>query len=700
MGDREVKTHCSRMDHGGCGLIVTVADGKVHKISSDQESPISYGYICPKAIAIKERLYHPQRLKRPLIRVGKRGEGRWRRASWSEALNVVAQRLLEIKNGYGAQAVIFAQGAPKGPEFFMLMRLANAFGSPNVAGPQNLCHMPREISSSITCGFWPDVDYEHPPRCIVLWGSNPESTNEEGIISSRLNRAIRRGSKLVVVDPFPTRPARRADLWLRIRPGSDAALAMGMMRVIVEESLQDKEFIRNWTIGYDRLVERLMEVPLHEVESMTWVPEGLLREAARLYATQRPSAIQWGNALEHHSSSHQACRAILCLMALCGNLEVPGGNIRAGYPPTLPLREFVLADAISDRRKLAIHANHDLHGSLVSVPVQMTLAAIRDGMPYPIKAMYIQGTNPLSTWPDAYSVLEALMRLDFIVVSEIFMTPTCAIADVVFPAATHMEFEDIGHYGLPHGFVLARHKIVEPPGEAWLDIRILNELAKAVGLGHLFWENERAVLDEILRPSGLDCREFMQRGLLLNPKKYHTYREKGFKTPSGKVELFSSILEGRDLDPLPSAGGHHQPQCQDYPFILTTAKSPFFFHSANRQLQGLRKMSPHPSVALSPEAASRLMVREGQWVWLVTTKGRVRMRVVIQDGLDPRVVCASHGWWFPEAEESTLFQWDVSNINVIINGGLHHDPLVGSIQLRGISCALEAGAPPIEKGGL
>jgi anaerobic selenocysteine-containing dehydrogenase len=345
------RTYCARMDHGGCGLLVTVRDGKVVKVQGDPDSPISLGFVCPKGLAAAERVHHPDRLRMPLLRKGARGEGAWEEISWPRALEILSAKFREVMEQFGPQALLFAQGAPKGLEFWIMMRLANALGSPNVAGIGNMCHMPREISSVITFGFWPEVDYDHPPACIVLWGSNLDQTNEEATISSRLRRALDRGSRLLVVDPRPTRMAKKADLWLKPKPGSDAALAMGIMKAMVDEQLVDTEFLRDWSVGYHDLRKRLEDYPPERVEEMTWVPSGQVREAARLYGGSKPAAIQMGNALEHTAWAHQSCRAVACLMALGGNLEVPGGNIRPSPPSCIPPRDLVLAHRLPDRRK-------------------------------------------------------------------------------------------------------------------------------------------------------------------------------------------------------------------------------------------------------------------------------------------------------------------------------------------------------------
>ena len=704
--EKVFKTHCSRMDHGGCGLLVTLRDGRVVRVQGDPASPISHGYVCPKGLASIDRLYHPDRLIHPLVREGRRGEGKWRRASWPEALDILARKIREAVDRWGVQSVLFGQGAPKGLEFFMMLRLASALGSPNVAGIGNMCHMPREIAATMTFGFWPEVDYDQPPGCIVLWGSNLDQTNEEATISSCLRRALDRGSRLIVVDPRPTRMAERADLWLRLRPGTDAALALGMMRVLVDGGLTDGKFVEAWTVGFPELRERLKDYTLGRVAEITWVPGEMIREAAKLYARSKPAAIQMGNALEHTVLSHQSCRAIACLMAISGNLEVPGGNVRPFPPQCLSPRDFALGGRIPDRRKRMISGHWNLHPMMATIPAQLSTRALLADEPYPVKAVYLQGTNPMISYPDSQSVREALERVEFLAVADIFLTPTAAMADLVLPAATNFEFDDIGNYGLPKGFLLARPKLVEPPGDAWPDLRILNELGKGLGLGEFFWKDESELVDAVLAPAGLDYPAFRSQGVLFGKKQYRSYLKGGFKTPTTKVELHSRALEDRGLDPLPSftdpLGATGGPSVE-FPYLLTSAKNPVYFHSAYRQLPSLRKISPEPLVEIAPETAETLGVQDGDWVRIRTARGRIRQRVRLVEGLDPRVVSAAYGWWFPERAGEDLFGWMEANLNVLTSMEPPHDPLVASVNLRGIPCAIEKAeesrAPESRHGG-
>ncbi|MCJ7833019.1 MAG: molybdopterin-dependent oxidoreductase, partial [Deltaproteobacteria bacterium] len=285
--------------------MIEVQEGLIIKIKGDPHCPIGHGYICPKALASAERTVHPDRLTRPLLRQGARGEGKWKPISWTEALQFVAERLNRIRREHGPEAVVFAQGAPKGLEHFVLIRLANVFGSPNVCGPQHVCHMPREIAGLLTLGFFPVPDYEVPTGLILNWGSNLLNSNEEGIISLRMLKSIKRGADLIVVDPRKTHLASIAQSHLQIKPGSDIALALGLIHIIIREGLFDHEFVDQWTLGFQELKEQVAEFTPERVADLTWLTPEEIIQTAWTYATSKPAVIQWGNAIEHTVNSLQ-----------------------------------------------------------------------------------------------------------------------------------------------------------------------------------------------------------------------------------------------------------------------------------------------------------------------------------------------------------------------------------------------------------
>ncbi|MCX5834310.1 MAG: molybdopterin-dependent oxidoreductase [Deltaproteobacteria bacterium] len=666
---RWVKTHCARMDHGGCALLVAVRDNKIVQVKGDPEGFLNRGYMCVKGVASPDRLSHPDRLRHPLKRVGKRGAGKWQRISWEEALEEIAGNLVGIKEKHGARGVAFVVGMPKGLDHLVLIRLANIFGSPNVVGIQDLCHAPREVTGYHTCGFYPVVDFHYESKFVILWGSNLTSTNEEGEICSMILGQIKKGLDYIVVDPRRIGLAKKSKLWLQVRPGTDAALALGMLNVVIGEELYDKAFVEKWTHGFDELATHVKKYTPEKVAEITWVPADDIRKAARLYATSKPAAIQWGNPIEHNVNNFDTIRALICLMAITGNLDIPGGNVDARDPRIMGLAQFVRADLIPDKRKEMISAHYRVIPRFMTIPPAFLRKAILDGVPYPVRAVYAMCCNPMLSYADSRLTYEALMKLDFLAVSEIFMTPTAALADIVLPAATQYEFNDILHYGIGHGDILACPGVVDPPEECWPDLKILNELGKRISPPEHWHEDYNRFVEDLVKPSGLTYSQFCEKGYLKGTERFRKYEEKGFATPTKKVELLLSTAEQFKLRPLPEFRGLPEEEDSQYPLVLTSAKSRYYLHSSYRWIEKLRKLNPRPTVEIHPETAKKYAISEGDEVVIETKYGTIRQFAKLTDGVHPGVACAAHGWWFPEGNPENQYDWDKSNFNMLTSVG-------------------------------
>ena len=328
--DSVVKSHC-RMCHGGCGVLVYVKDGKVAKIAGDPDCPINHGTLCSKGLASAQLAYHPDRLTYPVKRIGPKASGKWERISWDEALDAIAERILDYKENFGPESVVFGYGTGRDNEA-VIYRIANCLGSPNVLTAGHFCYGPRLATSISTCGTNPVVDYENFPKCIISWGNNVTIVNADEYKGEGFSEALDHGAKLISVDPRFTRIAARADIWLPLRPGTDTALALGMLNVIVNEELYDKEFVENYTHGWEAFVQRVNEYPLEKVEEITWLPKEKIREAARLFATTKPAAIQWGVAIEQQNNCVDNDRSLMLLMGITGILTRPAVRSSIGPP--------------------------------------------------------------------------------------------------------------------------------------------------------------------------------------------------------------------------------------------------------------------------------------------------------------------------------------------------------------------------------
>ncbi|MCD6292160.1 MAG: molybdopterin-dependent oxidoreductase [Deltaproteobacteria bacterium] len=688
---RWVKTHCARMDHGGCALLVGVEDNKIVKVKGDPEGFLNRGYICPKGIASPDRLNHPDRLKYPLKRIGARGEGKWKKITWEEALAYTAENLNRIKDEYGAKSVAFGVGMPKGLEHFVLIRLANLFGSPNVIASQDVCHAPREITGVHTCGFYPVADFHQKSKLVILWASNITSTNEEGEICRLLQDQIKDGTELVIIDPRKIDLTPQASKWLQIRPGTDCALALGFLHVIIEESLYDKDFVEKWTHGFADLADQVRQYTPEKVAEITWIPADLIRETARAYATAKPAVIQWGNPLEHTIYTFDAIRALICLMAITGNLDIAGGNVAAHDPKIMGLGAFVRADLNPTKRKEMISAHHGIIPRLMTIAPSFFKQAILEEDPYPMKAFYSICSNAMLSYADSRQTHEALMKLDFIAVADLFMTPTAAMADIVFPVASQFEMNDIGHYGIGHGYILARPKVVEPPEGCWPDMKIMNELGKRISPSELWHDDFEEFLEDIVKPAGLTYNQFVEKGYLKGFDRFKLYEEKGFRTPTGKVELRLSTAEKFKLKPLPEYCGLPAADDAEYPLILTSSKSRYYLHSSYRWVEKLRKMRPQPLVEIHPDTAEQYGIADGDAVVIETKHGQIMQFAKLNNSLDRRVLNAAHGWWYPEGAPESQFEWQKSNFNMLTSTETLGKEY-GTPNLKAIGCRIRRDA--------
>ncbi len=692
--DSAIKSHC-RMCHGGCGVLVYTKAGRAVKIAGDPDCPINHGTLCSKGIASIQLAYHPDRLTHPIRRIGPKKSGKWDRISWDEALDAIAERVLGYKEKYGAESVCLGYGTGRDNEA-VIYRFANLLGTPNVLTAGHFCYGPRIATSIITCGSNPIVDYENNPRCIMVWGNNIVISNPDEYKGAAFSAALDNGAKLIAIDPRLTRIAARADVWLQLRPGTDTALALGMLNVIVNEALYDRGFVENYVHGWELFVKRVNEYPLEKVERITWVPKEKIQKAARLYATTKPAGIQWGVAIEQQINCADNNRALMALMGITGNIDVPGGQVLFKPPSSVNVGRFGAHGMLSPEQtaKRLGGDRFRLAGNFAIINPKCVWDAILEEKPYPVKMLFFISSNPVMTRANAKEVYRALEKVDFMVVSDFFMTPTAELADIVLPTATWLEMDYIGDFWKRHGYLLPRRKVIQV-GECRSDHEMLNDLAHRVGQGEHWWPTFEGALDFILAPLGLTFQEFKTLDYLRGDVAYQRYKQKGFSTPTNKFELYSTLLEKWGYDPLPqyrdplkdtpSGSG----QNNEYPYILITGRrSPGFFHSENRQLSWMRELHPDPIIEIHPETAQKEKINEGDWVAVESPMGKIRLKAKYFAGIDPRVVSAEHGWWFPEKKDPD-HGWAESNINILTDNGYENcDPAMGATHVRTLFCRI------------
>src|SRR3974390_2055023 len=621
--DTILKSVC-RSCHGGCGVLLHVRDGVLVKVEGDREAPLNHGRLCPIGTVTTDLVYHKDRLKYPLRRKGKRQSGEWERISWDAALGEISERLLASRDRSGPGAIALGTGTGR-HHIRWVSRFGHALGTPNWCEPGFAqCFHPRVNTCILTFGDFPVSDYsgDVSPDCIMFWGHNPTNSGPDGETRFNVLEALERKPKIIVIDPRQTDLAKRADIWLQIRPGVDDALALSMLNVIIGEKLYDEPFVARWTHGFDALRERVRDYSPEWAEPITWVAAEKIRAAARLFATSKPALLEWGCAIEDTPKCIQTVRAVSMLPVLTANIDVPGGWVFGmhglGRFPSLieNLAPEVSAKRLgADRFKLLGGEGADLPAAHIPTLLQ----AMREGKPYPVKAFLIFGNNTLSTFANPSQVYEALMKLDFMVCADLFMTPTAELADIVLPAASWPEINELA--GLPTvaaNVVLANQRAVRI-GECKSDEEIFVELARRMKLP-VGTEAVEDVLNAQLQAGGLDVTfdELKQKGWIKVPFRYRKHEEHGFKTPTGKIELYSTRFQQMGYAPLPY---YQEPPespitrpdiARDFPLVLTTgARIPYFFNSEHRQIENLRKAHRQPIAEIHPDTARRPGIKNG-----------------------------------------------------------------------------------------
>jgi anaerobic selenocysteine-containing dehydrogenase len=718
----------------GCGMRLHIKDGRLVGVEGDEEHPITQGRLCVRCLTLPEYVHHPQRIIHPMRRVGKRGENKWEQISWDEALDVIADKAHELQGKHGLETVVTFVGTGRQATLYNNPLTMACFRSPNACFAMSgfACYGPRHSIAHYVCGTgYPEIDFAayypdrydnpefKPPKYIIVWGKNPLYSSPDGFFGHSLIDLMKRGTKLITVDPRVTWTAAHSEIHLQVRPGTDSALALGMLNVIINEDLYDHEFVEKWTLGFEELRQRVQEYPPERVEEITWVPKDKIIEAARKFATGKNSSILWGLAFDQTSTGGQAAHGVLALLAICNYIDVPGGNT-VGMRTTFlgkwrfETQKWLEPGAFFEKRIGAQQWPAFSHSMNVVQPDEL-LETLETGKPYPLTFGWFQSSNLLAptcnVQPDRW--YNALQKLEFNVVTDLFMTPTAsAFADIFLPLSTFAEHDGIvtPHFGRNMHFIGSINKAFTV-GECKSDIEICIAVGKRLNPEAWPWDTAEEFFDAQLKasyPFGYD--EFRERGVYqagYNYKKYETGQlrddgEPGFNTPTGLIELNSTLFPLFGEDPLPYfKEPHYSPYStpelfKEYPLILTTGgRKITSFHSEHRQVPSLREIDPWPEAQMHPETAAALGISEGDWICIENMFGKAREKVTLTETIHPKVVHATHGWWYPEqdATEPNLFGVWKSNINTLLPhkcisklgfGSIHKDMICKVYRVDGL----------------
>ena len=674
-----VPTYCA-LCISRCGCLATVEDGRLLRVDPDPEHPTGKA-ICIKARAAPELVAHPNRLTTPLRRTRPKGDADpgWQPISWHDALALAGERLGTI----GAEATAFAVATPSGTaiadSFGWIHRLAHLWGSPNMVFATENCNWHRDFTPRLTWGNGLGTADFESAGCIVLWGSNPAATWLAQ--AERIRAAQKRGARLIVIDPRQSGLANGADLWLPVRPGSDAALALGLIHLLLTSGGADLDFLRRHSDAFDpapngtgtvleQLAAHAAVWPPERVATETGIAPDDLQRAVSLLAEARPvSLVTWTGTCQQ-SQATAATRAINLLYALTGSLGQPGGN---RWFPKPRLNDIAAFDAAAGAATLGLTERPLGPPERGWITSRDLFRTVLTGQPYPIRALVAFGSNFLVSKPDTRHADEALARLDFFVQTELFTTPTARWADLLLPAASCWERE-----GLQAGFMTGegaethlqlRPAVARPPGDARSDTRIVFGLASALGLDHAFFGGDpEAGLAHVLAPSGVDAAALRAAPRGLPAPQLTT------EPPIPRITLWSARLASTGAPPLPD----YTPPTADAarPFTLTCGKTVPYCHSQFRQLPSLHRRQPRPEAELAPDVAEARGIASGDAIVIATGHGTLHCHALVNPKLARGCIWAHYGWWDETAP---------INYNAAMDGEVF-DPVAGSNALRGMAC--------------
>ena len=680
---------CDPLFH--CGINAYIKDGTVVKVEGTPGYPGSNGHLCPKGNSSREYIYRKDRIRTPLRRVGPRGSGEFEAISWDEAYRIIAENLNRIKAQYGPESVIFYSGYAKWYRSF-LQRLCYDFGSPNFGTESSTCHMATVEAWKDMCGSFSVPDTRNAATYLA-WACNPFHSKPNQ--AAGLFDAKERGQKIVVIDPRITPLVTQiADLHLRIKPGTDGALALGMGKLIIDNDWVDHDYVDHYVHGFDRYAEMVQKYDLDTVAKITDLNPADIEKATEWFATNKPSCIsQSGAPIVHHRNGYQNFKAIMALTAITGNYDAVGGMMPIGETYSHQWANF------ETREHEFTHANRtdncDLRIGYDRFPVwkafldedQMTdfIRQSETKQPYELHAMAAFGLNDRML-PEANRIRKALDRMDFVMSTEIFMTEVCKHSDIVLPACTSFEREELRVY--PGGWCNYVTPVIKPLYESRPDSQIIAELTAALGID-----------DPLLRSGYRECVRWMLGNCKLDfdamvasdmpvmapdakPFAPRALSQAGFHTPTGKFELYSETIAAinrPDLNPLPD---YETPDDgvdpEAYPFILSIgARLPFALHSRLHDVPWTRSLRPHPMADLNDEDAKRLGIAYDDVITLTSVTNSITVRANPTPMIKPGTVQMYHG--YKEADANELVSCD------------HLDPYSGYPGYNFVHCKITKG---------
>jgi anaerobic selenocysteine-containing dehydrogenase len=648
-GHTIVRAACPHDCPDTCALHVTVAEGRAIKVEGDPDHPTTRGVLCTKVARYLDRTYSEKRVLHPLRRAGAKGEGRFERIDWDEALDTIASRFREIaESSDGPQAILpYSYAGTMGLLQYGSMdrRFFNKLGASLL--DRTICATAGKAGYAATIGasIGTDLEQFENARLILIWGSNPVVSNLH--LWSRVQEAKRRGARLIAIDPYRSQTAEKCHEHLALMPGTDAALALGIMHVLIAEGLIDRDYIDRYTVGFDALEQRVRDYPPSRVASLTGLREAQIVALAREYGTIGPAVIRLNYGMQRHAGGGMAIRTVACLPALVGAWRHAAGGALLSSSGTYPINTAAL-----ERPELSWNSPRTINMSTIG-------DALLEADDPPIRALFVYNSNPVAVAPDSGKVVAGFAREDlFCVVHDVFLTDTADYADIVLPATTQLEHLDV-HSSYGHLYALANNPAIAPLGEAKPNTEVFRLLAARMGFDEpCFAESDESMAANAFvashpRMAGIDWTTLKTQGWqrLNVPSPYAPFAEGNFPTPSGKCEFYSESLRRQGLDPLPTYTPPRESVVSDpalarrFPLAMLSPPARNALNSSFGGLPVFLETEKTPWLDIDAEDAAARGIGDRDKVRVYNDRGAFVVTARITDRTRPGVVVAPSIWW-------------------------------------------------------
>jgi anaerobic selenocysteine-containing dehydrogenase len=669
--------------HTNCGVIVHRTAAGIDSVKGDSNHPMNKGRCCSKAAAIPEIVKSKDRLRFPL----RRASNGFERITWDEALKFAAEKLGEIRAKFGPASLVRCMGAPvsyQGRDGFR--QFMGAFGSPNLTGTASVCMVPRMTAfRAVTGNVRAEADFEKA-ALVIFWGADPLVSERFGAYSAYngmrniIPRLKERGVRIIAIDPARSPTVRQADHWVQLNPGTDAALVLAMINQIISEELYDNEFVAQYTSGFEQLAVHVQTNTPKWAEGITGISEETIVDLARLYATTKPAAICDGNGFDMYVNGVDAVRTVAILIGLTGNLDVPGGNVFLPF-----VSQSVLPTKAPPIEGRIWHEKFPIFPEIPFAVIKEEILREEANHPH---AMIVHHGNPVLVNANEARTRQAMRKLQFVMVSDIFPTATTEMADLILPITS--DFESYGYRAyssLDGGFLALGRPVANPPGEARPVFEVEYELAQQMGLQNDYpFHDTLGWLEYMLEPSGISFKQLEEKQIVYGASEtqYRKHVKNGFATPSGKVEFYSQLFETHGYSPLPSysepAGESLDPSIRSekgFPLLGTSKRPSQYVHTKFRNIKALNKAYPEPLIYLHPQDAVQRGIKESDTVEVTSPHGRITLKATLSEDAKAGLVRIDFGWGNPTDGKA--------NINVLTNDEFF-DPVSGGTPNRLFAC--------------